>query len=400
MSRATTKATTNLNFAWLLIVHTFINSTPLVLNCNIKLLVAKLIAEIILSPFNLNFWLHTYLSREPWAKLWYCLRALDREGRGYYQIPIELLEMLTGADEKTIYRWLKDGRSAGAFRRYKVRDGILRVWLGSLFAVCEKMNLANWGAVAVANLLEISKIRELTTATATQKLQQRSRYAADHNLKKKYRKLYGSPHPNELIESNQQSSLKSTPGQVPFVIYISETKLFVSKGFTAFGTSQDAISRYLGIHVRTVQRHQTSLNLEKRQLCQSKSEYAQLKRSLDNEATEAFAYTDGILNPDLGYKSINEDYLQFLDGQIKGGNGARVNEWKVPAGNLGRRFFCLGRKTKKWFMAKCNIYREDMQLKTMYASRKAFKARIKQLAQDTVTLSSENGPSRVRHVVT
>jgi hypothetical protein len=366
---------------------------------SIDFLITKIIADIVLSPFNLCFRLHTWLARKPWAKLWYCLRALDQEGKGYYQIPIELVEALTGGDDKTIYRWLKDGRSRGAFRRYKIRDGILRVWLGSLFAVCEKNNLANWGAVAVVNLLDLGSIRALTTATATQKLQQRSRYAADHHLKKKFRKLYGSPHPNELIESKKQSSLKSTPGQLPYVLHISEKRVFVSKGFTSFGTSQDAISRYLGIHTRTVQRHHTALNLEKRQLCQSKSEYAQLKRSLDNEASEAFAYTDGIPNPHLGYKPINEDYLQFSDGQIKGGNGARVNEWKIPAGSLGRRFFCLGRKVKKWFMAKCNIYREDMELTTMSASRKAFKARLNQLAQGSVTVSPEIEPAGVPHVV-
>lgn len=375
-------------------------STDGFINCSIEVTSAQLIAEIILSPFRLPFRLHTWLAREPWAKLWYCLRALDQEGKGYYQVPIELLEALTGADDKTIYRWLKNGRSAGAFRRYKIRDGILRVWLGSLFAVCQKMNLANWGAVAVVNLLDLGSIRALTTATATQKLQQRSRYAADHNLKKKFRKLYGSPHPNELIESKKQSSLKSIPGQLPYVLYVSEKRVFVSKGFTAFGTSQDAISCYLGIHTRTVQRHQASLNLEKRQLCQSKSEYAQLKRSLENEASEAFAYTDGIPNPNLGYKPINEDYLQFSDGEVKGGNGARVSQWKVPAGDLGRRFFCLGRKVKKWFMAKCNIYREEMELTTMSASRKAFKARLSQLAQDSVTVSPEIEPAGVPHVKT
>lgn len=179
---------------------------------------AHLLLKPITNIFNLNFRLHTWLGREPWAKLWYCLRALDRPAKGYYELPIELAEILTGGDEKSIYRWLKKGKASGAFRHSKIRRGILYVWLGGLFSVCEKMNLKNWGAVAVVNLLDISKIRALTTATATQKLQQGSRYAANHKLKKEYRLLYGAPHPNELVKSKQQPSLKSDKGELPFVL--------------------------------------------------------------------------------------------------------------------------------------------------------------------------------------
>lgn len=366
-------------------------------NCNISITSAQLIAEIILSPFNLKFRLHTWLSREPWAKLWYCLRALDKPKRGYYEIPIELAEMLTGRDDKTIYRWLQSGKLAGAFRRYKIRRGILHVWLGGLFTVCQRVlpNSTSWGAVAVANLLDISKIRALTTATATQKLQQGSRYAANRRLKKEYRLLCGAPHPNELVRKiKRQPSLKSEKGETPpFVLHTSETRIFVSKNFTAFGISQHAISCDLGIHIRTVQRHQAALSMERRQLCQGKSEYGQLKRSTEEEASETWAWTDGVQNKNLGYQTTGETTTFFDDRTPGAKKGSGANQWKMPAGDLGRRLFAIGRKQKRYFMAKCNIYREQMELTSMRASRKAFRRKVEQLAQADMTVSAERALS-------
>ena len=371
------------------------------INSNVAWIALQKTTNLCVQPFNLNFRLHTWLSREPWAKLWYCLRALDRPKRGYCEVPLVLVEALTGSDEKTIYRWLKDGKQLDAFRRYKVRGGILRVWLGGLFSVCKKMNLKNWGAVAVVNLLDLGNIRALTTATATQKLQQGSRYAANSRLKKEYRKAYGAPHPNELVrEFKRQPSLKSDKGEIPpFVLHINASRIFVSKGFTAFGISQHAVSCNLGIHVRTVQRHQTAVGLAKRQLCQSKSEYGQLSRSLEHEVSEAWAWTDGIQNKNLGYQTT-EETTTFFDGRSPGAKkGSGANQWKVAARDLGRRLFAIGRKQKRWFLAKCNIYREEMTLTTMRASRKAFKLRLNQLAQGSVTLSAENEPAPQAGVV-
>jgi hypothetical protein len=376
-------------------------STDDFLNCNIRVTSAKIISAIVLSPFNLNFRLHTWLSREPWAKLWYCVRALDKPKRGYYEIPIELAEVLTGGDEKTIYRWLRDGKLAGAFRRYKIRRRVLSVWLGGLFAVCQKMNLANWGAVAVVNLLDIStKIRALTTATATQKLQQGSRYAANRRLKKEYRLLFGAPHPNQLVKDKRPPSLKSEKGEIPpFVIYTSETRIFVSKSFTAFGISQHSISCDLGIHIRTVQRHQAAIGMDRRQLCQGKSEYGQLKRSIEEESSESWAWTDGVQNKNLGYQSTSET-ITFFDGLTPGAKKARANQWRMSAGDLDRRLFAIGRKQKRYFLAKCNIYREKLDLTSMRASRKAFRLRLDKLAQDNVTVSEVEPPSPQVAVVT
>jgi hypothetical protein len=375
----------------------------LTLKCTTFELAVNLIsAKILLSPFDLQFRLHTSIGRLPWAKLWYCLRALDQEGKGYYEIPIALAELLTDSDEKTIYRWLKAGELKGAFRRYKVRRGTLKVWLGGLFAVCEKLNCANWGTVTVTNLLDLGSIRPLVTATVSQRLQQGSRYAANSKLHPKYRKEYGAPNPSELFQEIEQSSLKKATnspykGQVPYLLHISNSRIFVSRNFTAFGVSQNAISCKLGIHKRTVQRHQASLGMTRRQLCQAKQEYAQIESSLKAESTEVFT-TDknGIPNPNLGYKTALDGSIRFLDGLTPGAKKRSApNQWTMPAGSLSGRLFAIGRKRKSWFMAKCNIYREDLQLKTMWASREAFERRLKLAASGTVTAAEKNEPAGV-----
>lgn len=343
------------------------------LDTNVALFMLQLTTEISIKPLDLKFRLHTYLGREPWAKLWYALRSLDQSGSGYYELPIELAEMLTGGDEKTIYRWLKEGRSLGAFRRYKVRKGILKVWLGGLFAVCERMNLRNWGAVAVVNLLDLKDVRGLTTATATQFLQEKSRYAANKDLKSDYRKLYGAPEPNQLLGEVGESSLQMGVGQIPFLLHISESRLFVSKSFTAFGISQRAISINLGIHPKTVQRHQVAIGMVSRQICQSKLEYGWIIGALNHEI-QSYDATSTARSEGLGYQ-ITGDTVTYRDGFVPGGKRSEPNSWNIPEEEFSGRFFKMG---GKWWLAKCNIYREELTLTTMRAARKKYRQKLSQ----------------------
>lgn len=346
------------------------------LSISVTWYVLQITTSICVKPFNLDFRLHTWIAREPCAKLWYVLRALDRPACGYYEIPIELAKALTGGDEKTIYRWLQSGRSLGAFRRYKVRRGILCVWLGGLSAVCTKLNLKNWGAVAVVNLLDLGGIRALTTATATQFLQQKSRYAAGRKISADHRKQFGPPLPNEILGEPQSSLKMGNPGQVPFVLHVSDSKVFVSKSFAAFGTSQQAISRDLGIHQRTVQRHQVAAGMVKRQLCQKKVEYGWIKNAI---GCEVESYHPQGLNSTgksegIGYDSLG-DAIAFSDGFTPGARKSEPNRWTIPKSQLDSRLFRMG--DNFWF-AKCNIYREELTLTTMRAARKAHRAKVAQ----------------------
>lgn len=352
----------------------------------IAYLTAKTAANIVTQPFSLQYRLHTALGRETWAKLWYCCRALDESGRGYVRFPIEMFAALTGGDEKSIYRWLQQGERWGAFRRYSCKKNILSIWLGSLSKTCTKLNLKDWGAVSVQNLLNLRLIRPLTTATLTQKLQQQSRYAASRKIKPDWRKDFGAPHPNEFIPAADQPSLKSPMGEIPCLLHVSESRVFVSKGFTAFGASQKSIGWELGIRPITVQRHQKAAGVVSRQLCQAKQEYAWIDLALDKGATEYHPSHTG-QNTHMGY-TIEGDTITFEDGIPKGSKKAIANSWQSPVEGFRNRFFRVGKKT---YMAKCNVYREDLTLKAMWAARYKHRA-----ASGTVTLE-EKSPGAVAH---
>lgn len=344
-------------------------------NVPLPLVLILVKAEIILQPFMVR--LHSGISRQPWARLWYLLRGFDDGSGRVKEIPLVLVEEILGVSQATVYRWLDQGKAVGAFLSgYKVRIGLLTVYLGGLTKVAWHLNLKDWGVVAECPLWEVNaNIRALTTGIVTQRLQQRSRYAANRKLKPEYRKSYGAPHPNELLGDEGQSSFKLGAGEVPFVLHVSPSRVFVSKSFIHYGTSQNAVSCKLGIHTRTVRRHQRTLGMEKRQLCQAKYEYAQLDRAVSNEASECWAWSSEGTQSDIGYQSLGEGAIAFSDGILPGARKQQPNTYQLPAGELSGRFFQM--KGKTW-MARCNIYREQFKLTTMRAKRRKWRCKLAQ----------------------
>lgn len=337
----------------------------------LALAIAK--AEIILGTYTVR--VHTRISREPWARLWYLCRGLDDEGTGRIELPLAVVQLLLDCSHKSIYRWLQEGKKKGAFRHYKVKAGVLTVYSGSLFVVCHQLNAKNWGAVGVCPLWQVlTELRELTTGITTQKLQQKSRYAANRQLTPEYRKLYGAPHPNELVKDARQSSLKSPEGEVPRVLHISSSRIFVSKNFNHYGTSQDAISRELGIHTRTVRRHQRQLGMNRRQLCIAKVEYHQLLYARKHDAPECWAFTG--TQTDIGYQvTDNGKAIAFSDGITQGAKKRQPKTYLINAVEFDSRFFKVG---DKMFMNRCNIYREQFTLTTMSAARRKYHYQLSQ----------------------
>lgn len=297
-------------------------------------------------------------------------------GKGVLSIEIDVITSLLGCHEKSVYRWLQSGRKARAFRRYQVRRGILKVWLGSLFKVCYQLNLKNWGAVGYVPVTAIgSSIRPLTTGIAIQRLQQGSRYKANQQLKPDYRREYGAPRPNELLK-NQESSLKPAPGQIPCVLHVSSKKIFVSKNFIHYGVSQKSVSWNLGIHPRTVQRHVIALDLDHKQICQKKADYSQLAYGLKHEAPEYWGFQRN-QSTNIGYRTLG-DTVEFSDGFPLGRKKATANVYNIPKVDFINRIFKMGRD---WWLARCNVYAETFTLTTMHAARKDYKQQLAQLAQ-------------------
>lgn len=347
-------------------------------------------SEIILATFTVR--VYTAVGGYSWARLWYLLRWLNSTGSGRITVEIELLEIFLGCSRQSLRRWLSEGKKCGAFRYGIERKGFLHIYLGSLTSICIKTNVRDWGAVAVVPIAEVLsgllELRQIATGATTQYLQQRSRYAANVKLKPDHRKIYGAPHPNEIFRDNMTCS-KSEGGQ-HFILFISEKRLFVSKGFVAYGASQHSIALKLGTSPRTVQRHHASLGSDRRQLCQTKSEYSWCKRAFEMEAPEYIALNDSMTSSDVGY-SWEGDTVHFMDGKPVGAKtGIGSNRFDIPAGEFNRRMFKVGKKQPRYFLAKCNIYRETFTLTTTRALRSKFK---RQLAQGSVTAVAKNPPS-------
>lgn len=333
----------------------------------------NIICQIILQPYTAR--IHSGIARCPWARLWYLCRGIDKDGSGLVEIPLGAVESFLDCGEKTIYRWLQKGKRVGAFQQYRVKRGMLLICLGSLERVCVNLNIRNWGTVATVPLSKINAhVREVTTGIVTQQLQQKSRYAADEKLKPQHRKLFGTVHPNSLFEKKaRQSSPKTAEGVAPCVLHISEKRLFVSKNFTVFGTSQNTIARKIGVHQVTVHRHQKNLGIKRRQLCQSKGEYTHLKQALEYESLDFMA-----LDPmgsgqytEVGYKVVDDQTAIFSDGIPLGSKKKTPNRYATSIDGLQQRIFTTGKKRKKTWLAKCNIYEETFSLTTMrYAKRK------------------------------
>jgi hypothetical protein len=340
----------------------------------VELYKAKLLTEVY------SVRIHSRIARNPWARLWYLCRGIDKQGSGQLKLPLPVIEAFLDCDEKTIYRWLKNGKRAGAFRHYRSRKGVLQIYLGSLYKVCWELNLKKWGVVGECPLSEVNAhLRAITTGIVTQQLQQKSRYAADQKLKPEYRKQFGTIHPNELLKNVRQSSLKPDAGKVPCVLHISEKRMFASKNFTAFGTSQATIGEELGIHPITVQRHHAQLGTARRQLCQKKGEYAHVKQALENEC-EDFQALDPMGSgkyTDVGFK-ITGDKASFSDGIPLGAKKNIPNRYSTSADGLQRRFFTTGKKWKTTWLAKCNVYSEEFTLTTMRAAQRRFRQDLQQ----------------------
>lgn len=334
------------------------------------LIKAKLLTEV----FTVR--IHSRIARNPWARLWYLCRGIDSEGSGNVTIGLEAAMALLHCSEKTVYRWLQKGKRVGAFRRYRIKNGTLHVYLGSLFKVCWFLNLKHWGVVSECPLSEVNAhIRAITTGIVTQKLQERSRYAATKPLSKNYRKQFGIPHPNELLEVNGQTSLKSAVGKIPFVLHKSSTRLFVSRNFVCYGTNQQSISTELLVHSTTVQRHHKALGLERRQLCQKKGEYAQMKTGLEHDCEEFYSIDPkGSGEPtQVNFKKY-DDYIWFTDGTTIGQKKKTPNAYYTPLESFERRLFTItGKGYRTTYLAKCNIYREDFHLTTMRAARRKYR---------------------------
>lgn len=332
---------------------------------------------------------HGNLTRYPWARLWYYLRALDTQGRGWVEVSWSQTKQILGCGYSTLYQWLREAKEAGAIYHYKRKGDRLTVRLGGLFNVCQTLGLNGWGAVTTLPLGEVlEKCRMLATAIATQELQERSRYAAYKSLNKSEKQTFRMPSAFDVIEMGRTASLKPIRGanKIPYLLHVGAKRAFVSKGFIPFGASEVAIASSLGISDRTVRRHLTSLEIDRRQLVQAKHAYRFIKAGIELNINDA--YTE----PGISYQLKGRELI--LHEPNGRSSSKRKDGHHIPLSDNGLttecdRFFNYYGQT---WMYRCNLYDLDFEFNSMRFARRKFK---KQLKSHKPSLSSKPSLARI-----
>lgn len=300
--------------------------------------------------------------KKPWMRLWYVFRAFDSPGRGYVEIPSSEFRGLLNVSKSRFYQWLRAGQEAGGFRKWRIRRGILKLWLGSLSKVCQTLGLRNWGAVATVPLFDILTRAGLKAAAAgiqAQQIQHKSHVAAKLSLRSRERKFHKLAEVDQILGWGQESSQNPVGGQVPFLLHVGPSKAFVSKGFIPFGGSQETIAEYLGVSSRTVRRH--LIGVDRRQIVQAKAAYRHIQRAMhwDTEfyRPEPSIWVKCVENAPWGTYALHEP------------NG--VSSASRPGGTqvTSERFFEYMGKT---WIYRCNLYDLDYNLNSMQRSRRNF----------------------------
>jgi len=295
---------------------------------------------------------------------------MDTHGRGFVEISIEYAAALLERKAASLYQWLLEGRAVGAFRRYSARGGIIKIWLGSLFKICQNLGLESFGHVGEVNPLDLKSLRTIATSIATQALQNRSRTAARRSLNTRERKFYRFLEPVELLERISNPSQIPDRGVLPpAVLAVGRKFVFVSKSFIPFGVSQEAIADHLQVSDRTVRRHLTLRDVPRRQIAQGKQEYGRLKHFLDEGATDV-------------YWQIEDDFSVQGEGNFRSPQ-ARVFERngitssRRQEGHKVSRGQVFHYRGRTW-LKRCNLYALNHHINSMRRSRQRYKSLISQ----------------------
>lgn len=148
------------------------------------------------------------------------------------------------------------------------------------------------------------------------------------------------------------------------MIHIGKRRVWTSRGFIPFGVSQSAIARERGMCDRTIRRHLALMDVDRRQIVQSKAEYKLAANAISQDAG-SIALADN-----FALYARGDDYFLSESG-LGGTHIHRVAE--VGFARIHSRFFRYGKKPKTW-LYRCNIYRPQMKLCTMSSRAREYRA--------------------------
>lgn len=353
-------------------------------NICIQFLAIQIIAEILLSPSKVR--VHSrLLASHPCSKLWYFLRALDRNNSGWVTVTDEQLTPLN-ASSGSIYRWLQQGERRGFFWNYFWAKGKLFARLGGLARVCKFLKIESWGVTAeipLAMLLAQNGRRAVATAITTQDLQKRSHFAADRQRSRLERKCFKLPEVDELLNQDQ-TSLKMTVGGIRGLIYRGQQRIFVGRRFVPFGVSQPTIGSSLsenascGFSRWTVSRHLDKLEVKKRQIVQAKPEYKEIYTRLNQGATSWQCKSDA----DIEFRYADTGVIQLYEPN--GDSSARREDGhKINIDRLHKPY------QQTIWLPRCNIYGLNFELTSMRFARHKWKRALAAAATNAAAVGIE-----------
>lgn len=261
-----------------------------------QLVTLSYLNDLAIAASKLTVRIHTGIitKYQRWVKLWYFLRGLDRSSSGFGRILLTDICEWLGAAPSTVRQWFREGTSAGAFRFWAERRGIISTALGSPTAVVIALKLYEdssarsirraWGEVSSISIFQLDALRCHATAVEVQHLQNQSHFAAAV-ASAKDRKRLRVPTPEDLFEAVGRASLNPDErALLPYLSKISPSRFWVSKSFRAFGVSQGTVAKARNFCDRTIRNHLSILGVERKQIVQSRADYGRVALAIEQGA--------------------------------------------------------------------------------------------------------------------
>ena len=213
-----------------------------------------------------NLKIHGKIARKTWARLWYLLRTIDKEGSGRVKILVPEILILLRISRSTLYRWLKVGKAAGAFRGYrKIDKHTVEIVLGSKTVVCENLGITDWESITEIPLWRLFnnpelplwksmgikpnrvKLRQQVTFFQAHWMQRRSIEAAKEEERKRIRKIKNR-------RKVYLPKFRGGNGKLASQLKAARSVRFSRKHLPS-GASQEGIGNSLGVTDQTARLH-------------------------------------------------------------------------------------------------------------------------------------------------
>ena len=213
-----------------------------------------------------NLRIHGKIARKTWARLWYLLRAIDKEGSGRVKILVSQILILLGISKAAFYRWVKVGKADGAFRGYRRIDkDTVEIVLGSKTVVCENLGITDWESTTEIPLWQLFnnaelplwksmgikpnrvKLRQQVTFFQAHWMQRRSIEAAKEEERKRIRKIKNR-------SKVYLPKFRGSNGKLVSQIKAARCVVFSRKHLPS-GASQEGIGNSLGVTDQTARLH-------------------------------------------------------------------------------------------------------------------------------------------------